>query len=111
MKAGHRGGPAGCSGAIHARTASVWGGPRRAVTVVLVSGALGLALAACGSGGEASKLQRSGRAGARTHDPVSRLGSVPPLLSRRDVYAADAPGKLSGVARRFRARVYVPNSG
>ncbi len=35
---------------------------------------------------------------------------VPPLLDPRDVYAADRPGRLSPVVRRFPSRVYVPNS-
>jgi YVTN family beta-propeller protein len=35
---------------------------------------------------------------------------VPPLLSRRNVYAADRAGRLSAVVRRFPQRVYVPNS-
>jgi YVTN family beta-propeller protein len=35
---------------------------------------------------------------------------VPPLLDRRNVYAADAPNRLSPVVRGFRSLVYVPNS-
>ena len=35
---------------------------------------------------------------------------VPPLLDRRDVYAADAPNRLSPVVRGFRPLIYVPNS-
>ena len=35
---------------------------------------------------------------------------VPPLLDPHDVYAADRPGRLSPVVRRFPSRVYVPNS-
>ena len=35
---------------------------------------------------------------------------APPLLSRRDVYAADRSGRLSPVVRHFPQRVYVPNS-
>ena len=38
------------------------------------------------------------------------MGRIPPLLSRRDVYAAGRPGRLSPVARRALPRVYVPNS-
>ncbi|MGE5857495.1 MAG: beta-propeller fold lactonase family protein, partial [Solirubrobacterales bacterium] len=37
-------------------------------------------------------------------------GHVPPLLDPHDVYAADRPGMLSPVVRRFPSRVYVPNS-
>ncbi len=36
---------------------------------------------------------------------------VPPLLDPHNVYAADRPGELSAVVRRFRPLVYVPNSG
>jgi YVTN family beta-propeller protein len=46
--------------------------------------------------------------------PVSALARayrVPPLLDRRDVYAADRPNRLSAVVRHMPARVYVPNSG
>src|SRR4051794_33718657 len=43
-------------------------------------------------------------------DP-SKLGSrVPPLLDKNNVYAADAPNRLSPVVRHFRSLVYVPNS-
>jgi DNA-binding beta-propeller fold protein YncE len=43
--------------------------------------------------------------------PVAlRPGHIPPLLSRRDVYAAGRPGLLAPEARRALARVYVPNS-
>ncbi|HEX6675148.1 MAG TPA: YncE family protein [Actinomycetes bacterium] len=36
---------------------------------------------------------------------------MPPPLDPGDVYAADRPGQLSRVVRRFPARVYVPDSG
>ena len=35
---------------------------------------------------------------------------MPPSLDPHDVYAADRPGMLSPVVRRFPSRVYVPNS-
>jgi DNA-binding beta-propeller fold protein YncE len=41
---------------------------------------------------------------------VPRAGRVPPLLDRRDVYAAERPGLLSPVVRRDPARVYVPHT-
>ncbi len=41
---------------------------------------------------------------------VPRPGSIPRLLNRRDVYAAERPGRLSPVVRHDPARVYVPNS-
>jgi YVTN family beta-propeller protein len=37
-------------------------------------------------------------------------GRIPPLLDRRDVYAADRPGMLTAATRHIPARVYVPNS-
>jgi DNA-binding beta-propeller fold protein YncE len=41
---------------------------------------------------------------------VPRAGSIPRLLNRHDVYAAERPGRLSPVVRHDPARVYVPNS-
>ena len=41
---------------------------------------------------------------------VPRAGSIPRLLNRRDVYAAERPGRLSPIVRHDPARVYVPNS-
>jgi DNA-binding beta-propeller fold protein YncE len=41
---------------------------------------------------------------------VPRAGRIPPPLDRRDVYAAERPGRLSRVVRGDPARVYVPNS-
>lgn len=41
---------------------------------------------------------------------VRPLPGMPAPLSSRDVYAADRPGRLSAVARRARALVYVPNT-
>jgi YVTN family beta-propeller protein len=39
------------------------------------------------------------------------LPGMPPVLDRKDVYAANRSGKLSPVVADFPARVYVPNSG
>jgi len=39
-----------------------------------------------------------------------RAGRIPPLLSRRNVYAAGRPGLLAPQVRGVPARVYVPNS-
>jgi hypothetical protein len=47
---------------------------------------------------------------ARSFAPL-RPGRIPPLLSRRDVYAAGRPGRLARRVRDDPARVYVPNSG
>jgi YVTN family beta-propeller protein len=41
---------------------------------------------------------------------VPRTGTVPPLLDRRDVYAAGRPGGLSPTVSDHPARLYVPNS-
>jgi YVTN family beta-propeller protein len=42
--------------------------------------------------------------------PRALLPGMPAPLSPTDVYAADRPGRLSAVARRARALVYVPNT-
>ena len=67
-------------------------------------------LAGCGASGGKARADRSGkqqapRAVTRRSDPA-----VPPLLSRRDVYAADRSGRLSRTVRNFPERIYVPNS-
>jgi len=41
---------------------------------------------------------------------VVAAADVPPLLDGANVYAADAPGDLTGAARRALPRIYVPNS-
>ena len=61
-----------------------------------------------GSGGGPSRAPQAKNGGGRT-DAAQRL-QVPPLLNPHDVYAADRPGMLSPVVRRFPSRVYVPNS-
>lgn len=71
--------------------------------------------AGCGWGEGTSRSQSSHRArpsalGRRDPAPRRDRSKVPPLLSRRDVYAADRPGRLSRRVRRFPERVYVPNS-
>ncbi|MFI6899018.1 hypothetical protein ACIBM4_33390 [Streptomyces sp. NPDC050256] len=38
------------------------------------------------------------------------LPGMPPVLDAKNVYAADAPGKLSPVVKDFPSRVYVPNT-
>ncbi|GAC1440662.1 MAG: hypothetical protein NVS3B26_15540 [Mycobacteriales bacterium] len=43
--------------------------------------------------------------------PSPRAGTIPPLLTAGDIYAAGRPGLLSAEASRARALVYVPNSG
>jgi DNA-binding beta-propeller fold protein YncE len=80
-------------------------------------------LAGCGSAGSPASRQASTAtpAASPTETParpsgraarvqVPRVGRIPRLLSRRDVYAAGRPGLLSPIARHALARVYVPNS-
>jgi YVTN family beta-propeller protein len=95
----------------------------------LRSGALfvALMLCACGGGAHRSDRPRTVTAGAAPFQRTSTIAPwlrldpslggphpvyrVPPLLDRFDVYAADRRGELSGVVRRDRPLVYVPNSG
>jgi DNA-binding beta-propeller fold protein YncE len=87
------------------------------------SGRLPVALSdtgAAAAGGRIVVVGGRDRAGG-VHDEVRLLepraavaalrpGSIPPLLARADVYAAERPGRLSPVVRGDPARVYVPNS-
>jgi YVTN family beta-propeller protein len=95
--------------------------------MVVLGAVLALALALTGC----SSDERAGTGGARagtagvtsTSGPApagttptravapAGLPGMPPVLDPGDVYAATRPGRLSPVARRFPARVYVPNSG
>lgn len=85
-----------------------------ATALVLASG-----LAACGGGTTHGKTGEGdisaaglGVAGAGAHGGVEVPfpGAVPPALSSKNVYAADAAGRLSPVVRGDPALVYVPNS-
>jgi YVTN family beta-propeller protein len=85
-----------------------------------------LALAGCGGTGArthtgartqtavrpvAASAARSKARGRRHHSQAAPgLTKIPPLLDRRDVYAADRAGDLSPVVRRDPALVYVPDS-
>jgi DNA-binding beta-propeller fold protein YncE len=79
-----------------------------------------VALCGCGSGktgGAASPNATASAAATAASRPAQsarvalvRAGSIPRLLNRRDVYAAERPGRLSPVVRHDPARVYVPNS-
>jgi YVTN family beta-propeller protein len=63
-----------------------------------------------GCGGSSDQVS-SGSTAASRATKGSRSGrGIPPLLSPRDVYAADRPGLLAPAVRRFPSRVYVPNS-
>jgi DNA-binding beta-propeller fold protein YncE len=93
---------------------------RRALVVVLIP----LVLATgCGPGGsprDPRDRPRPSNAAAAPATPGASNGPVvqplplpgmPPPLDPHDVYAADRPGMLSPVVRRFRPLVYVPSSG
>jgi YVTN family beta-propeller protein len=56
-----------------------------------------------------SRSTATATAAVRRAAPL-RPGHIPPLLTRRNVYAAGRPGRLAPEARRALARVYVPNS-
>lgn len=64
-------------------------------------------LAACSSGDR----NRGTRAEAASLPPIEDLlPGMPPPLEPHDIYAADRPGELSPVVRKFPSRVYVPNT-
>src|SRR5437016_2663895 len=62
-----------------------------------------------GGGGDPNESS-SGAPAGKASGPETGPYHVPPLLNPSDVYAADRPGDLSPVARKFPSRVYVPNS-
>jgi DNA-binding beta-propeller fold protein YncE len=77
-----------------------------------------LALAGCGGGNASPRASATTTPSASApvrpahpaHAAIPRPGRVPRPLDRRDVYAAERPGRLSPVVRHDPARVYVPNS-
>jgi YVTN family beta-propeller protein len=71
---------------------------------------LALPVAGCSSHDDAKPSTSPPAARVPTHQRPTRY-RVPPLVDRRDVYAADAAGRLSPVVRHFRPLIYVPNSG
>jgi YVTN family beta-propeller protein len=87
---------------------------RRAGVAVAAS----VALAGCGAGSDPPAPQAAQRpppaASHRALHPLEKLAvrayKVPPLLDKANVYAADAPNRLSKTVRGFRSLVYVPNS-
>lgn len=76
------------------------------------------AVAGCAAAGEPERPREkpSRSAGARSSAAASKaadprlLPGMPPPLDPRDLYAADRPGRLSPVVKRFPSRVYVPNT-
>jgi YVTN family beta-propeller protein len=78
------------------------------ITAVALMLSASFLLAGCGG---SSDRVSSGSTAASRATQGSRSGrGIPPLLSPRDVYAADRPGMLAPAVRRFPSRVYVPNS-
>jgi YVTN family beta-propeller protein len=63
-----------------------------------------------GSGGKDNEGTVPGLGEAAKKAADARGYSIPPLLDPHDVYAADRPGMLSPVVRKFPSLVYVPNS-
>jgi YVTN family beta-propeller protein len=93
------------------------------LSMAIASAAALAALAGCGgskSSSDASRATATPKASSApsANDPrgrgrsvaVPRAGRIPPLLDRRNVYAAGLPNRMSPVVRRDPARIYVPNS-
>jgi len=85
-------------------------------TLVLAAG-LAVAVSGCGAAARMKPATSATNPAARAQAPA-RTGppggghkpGIPRLLDRRDVYAADRPGRLARAARGVPARIYVPNS-
>ena len=71
-------------------------------------------LAGCGDAAPQRTATTAARVPAaapvRLPPQAPRMGTIPPPLSSTNVYAADRPGRLSPVAARARALVYVPDT-
>src|SRR3954451_23378575 len=78
------------------------GGGMRLLAALTVAGAAALLAYSLGDQSSSPRRQPAPRAA-----PAIRERRPP---ARRDVYAADRPGLLSPVVRRFRRLIYVPNS-
>ena len=89
---------AGCSFGTHSSPASSSGRPDRSSSSAVATSVGGNPTRS----GSAAPIQTYGKDGL--------LPGMPPPLSKSDVYAADRPGRLSAVARRAQALVYVPNT-
>ncbi|MCX4446711.1 hypothetical protein ACFWNC_06090 [Streptomyces sp. NPDC058369] len=84
-------------------------------TAALLGGVLLAALSGCGTPAEKTadapaSATPSVRARQVTPPEPPGLAGMPPVLDPRNVYAADAPGRLSPVVKDFPSRVYVPNT-
>ncbi|MGW0884094.1 YVTN family beta-propeller repeat protein [Streptomyces sp. NPDC002671] len=74
-------------------------------------------LSACSGGSQAhdnealgSKAPVRPQVGKQPANAAAGLSGMPPVLDRKDVYAADRPNQLSPVVKDFPSRVYVPNT-
>lgn len=86
-------------------------------TAALLGGVLLAVLTACGAPADKAPSDAPTEAEAQpararrvTPPAPPGLPGMPPVLDARNVYAADAPGKLSPVVKDFPSRVYVPNT-
>jgi len=90
----------------------VFGATRRQARWVALTLVLSVALAGCGMVAK-QRGQDPPRASGGTRPPGAAVATAnrrPAAPASPDVYAADRPGMLSPVVRRFPSRVYVPNS-
>jgi DNA-binding beta-propeller fold protein YncE len=90
---------------------------RRPLVLALVLALPALCAGGCGTSSTDPAARTAGTTGAPPRAAMRRSRRtraaprrVPPLLDRRDVYAAGRPGRLAAAARHVPARVYVPNS-
>ncbi|MGW5867028.1 YncE family protein [Streptomyces sp. NPDC055239] len=94
---------------------------RRTGAVIAAGAVVAAALAGCGSGSgsgdDARENEALGTKGVQkpagaTPEPKAAPGlpGMPPLLDKKDVYAADRPNRLSPVVEDFPSRIYVPNT-
>lgn len=86
-------------------------------TAALLGGVLLAVLTACGtpadkasSGAPTDAAAPPGRSERVAPPAPPGLPGMPPVLDAKNVYAADAPGRLSPVVKDFPSRVYVPNT-
>lgn len=86
-------------------------------TAALLGGVLLALITACGTPADKASSDAPtdaaappGRPERVTPPAPPGLPGMPPVLDAENVYAADAPGKLSPVVKDFPSRVYVPNT-
>jgi YVTN family beta-propeller protein len=91
----------------------VFGATRRQARWVALTLVLSVALAGCGMVAKQRGQGPPASSGGGTRPPGAAVATAnrrPAAPASPDVYAADRPGMLSPVVRRFPSRVYVPNS-